>query len=86
MRTTVDLPDDLFRRVKAEAALRGKKLRDLVEDALRLVLRTPRPDITSPTLHDLSKEACGIVRSGIRDLASNPIHMKGFGGDPLRHR
>jgi hypothetical protein len=29
MRTTVDLPDPLFKRVKAEAALRGLKLRDL---------------------------------------------------------
>jgi hypothetical protein len=29
MRTTLDLPDDLFRRLKAHAALRGKTLRQL---------------------------------------------------------
>jgi hypothetical protein len=38
MRTTVDLPDELFRRAKAEAALRGRKLKDLVAEGLRLVL------------------------------------------------
>ena len=42
MRTTVDLPDELFRRVKSEAALRGKKLKDLVEEGLRAVVdKTP---------------------------------------------
>jgi hypothetical protein len=30
MRTTIDLPDDLFRKVKARAALDGLKLKDLV--------------------------------------------------------
>jgi len=29
MRTTVDLPDELFRRAKARAALQGMKLKDL---------------------------------------------------------
>lgn len=30
MRTTIDLPDDLLRRAKASAALRGLKLKDLI--------------------------------------------------------
>ncbi|MCX7632936.1 MAG: hypothetical protein N2Z22_06365 [Turneriella sp.] len=30
MRTTIDLPPELYRRAKAEAALRGIKFRDLV--------------------------------------------------------
>jgi hypothetical protein len=38
MRTTVDLPDDLFRRVKARAALKGVSLKeffaDLIEKAM----------------------------------------------------
>ena len=38
MRTTVDIPDELFRRAKSEAALRGRKLKDLVEEGLRLVI------------------------------------------------
>ncbi|HXF59873.1 MAG TPA: hypothetical protein VN539_08605 [Candidatus Saccharimonadales bacterium] len=30
MRTTIDLPDDLFREAKAKAALDGMKLKDLI--------------------------------------------------------
>jgi hypothetical protein len=30
MRTTVDLPDDLYRQAKATAALRGLKLKELI--------------------------------------------------------
>ena len=42
MKTTVEVFDDLYRRAKAEAALRGRKLKDLVEEGLRLVLEAPR--------------------------------------------
>ncbi len=41
MRTTVDIPDDLFRRAKARAALEGLRLRDLFEKGLRLALTMP---------------------------------------------
>jgi hypothetical protein len=34
MRTTIDLPDDLFRRAKAEAAHRGIKMKDLFASVL----------------------------------------------------
>lgn len=89
MKTTVELPDELARRVKAEAALRGQKLKDLVEEGLRLVLESPpkpRAARPGPTLHDLMEGACGIVDSGVSDLASNPKHMKGFGRGPRRDR
>jgi len=35
MRTTVDLPDDLYRQVKARAALEGLRLKQYIERALR---------------------------------------------------
>lgn len=34
MRTTIDLPVDIYRKAKAEAALRGVKLRDMVVTSL----------------------------------------------------
>ncbi|HEY3761380.1 MAG TPA: hypothetical protein VGN23_06500 [Verrucomicrobiae bacterium] len=34
MRTTIDLPNDLFRRVKSEAALRGETLKEFVQCAI----------------------------------------------------
>ncbi len=88
MKTTVELPDDLARRVKAEAALRGRKLKDLVEEGLRLVLASPRKagEASRPTLHELMQGARGVVDSGLADLGSNPKHLKGFGGAARRHR
>ena len=38
MRTTVDIPEDLLRRAKAEAALRGITLKDYVNEAIRAAL------------------------------------------------
>jgi len=44
MKTTVEVPDDLYRQAKAEAALHGRKLKDLIEEGLRLFLkRLPMP-------------------------------------------
>ena len=45
MRTTVDLPDELFQRVKARAALRGMKLREFIAESLQraLVNQMPKP-------------------------------------------
>jgi len=41
MRTTIDLPEDLLRRAKAIAALRGVKLKDLVASLLAKGLMEP---------------------------------------------
>ncbi|MDP2810549.1 MAG: hypothetical protein Q8O34_10420 [Rhodocyclaceae bacterium] len=80
MRTTVELSDDLFRRAKAEAALRGRKLKDLVEDGLRRVLEQPASPSASPaSLHDLMKDCCGVAEPMPPDYASNPDHLEGFG-------
>jgi hypothetical protein len=86
MKTTVELSEDLFRRAKAEAALRGRKFRDLVEEGLRLVLQTPRGERKRPGLEDLMSPARGVVDSGVADLGSNPKHLKGFGRGARRNR
>jgi hypothetical protein len=81
VKTTVELSDELFRRAKAEAALRGRKFRDLVEEGLRLVLQSPRDERARPSLEELMKPARGVADSGAPDLASNPKHLRGFGRD-----
>ena len=90
MRTTIDIPDELFRRAKSEAALRGRKLKDLVEEGLRRVLekeqpaaeaepkplpRKPRPG----SLHDLMKGWCGVDDEGPPDLSTNRKYFDDFG-------
>jgi predicted component of type VI protein secretion system len=86
MKTTIEVSDDLYRRAKAEAALRGRKLKDLVAEGLRLVLDTPRPRSRNQSLSALMKAARGAIDSGVADLASNPKHLAGFGRDARRNR
>ena len=86
MKTTVEMPEELYRRAKAEAALRGRKLKDLVEEGLRLVLDSPRPKSRRPSLAKLMEGARGIADSGVPDLASDKRHLAEFGRDARRHR
>lgn len=41
MRTTIDMPDELFRQAKVRAALEGRKLKDLLTDFVREGLARP---------------------------------------------
>ena len=43
MRTTLDLPDELFRQVKAKAALDGTKLKELLARYVEAGLRQAAP-------------------------------------------
>lgn len=89
MRTTIDLPDELFRRAKSEAALRGRKFKDLVEEGLRAVIDKPNasddegqssaPKPKKVTAHDLLKDLCGIIKDAPPDLATNPKYFDDFG-------
>jgi len=84
MKTTIRLADDLHRLAKAEAALRGRNLADLVEDGLRLVLQTPahphgRPNETAP-MHGAEAAAKAAVNCELAD-SPPPEHPSGFGPD-----
>ena len=85
MKTTIELPDELYRRAKAQAALNGRKLKDLVEEGLRRVLQAPRKGRRQRSLADLMAGARGVIDSGVPDLGSNPRHLKGFGRHAGNH-
>jgi len=50
MKTTLDLPDDLVRRIKIEAARSDRKLKDLVAQLLEAGLRARRDGGATPSL------------------------------------
>ncbi len=61
----------------AADALPLKQQRKLLE---RLASKlTPDGKLPKPSMHDLMKDGCGIVDSGIPDLATNKKHMRGYG-------
>jgi hypothetical protein len=71
MKTTVDLPEDLLRRAKAEAALRGRKLRELVAEGLALRL----------AVNDGAKAVTSARRPLVRDFNELPL-IRGKRGAP----
>lgn len=50
MKTTLNIDDQVFARLKREAARQGRAMSDLVEAALRLLLRSPRRRAALPPL------------------------------------
>jgi len=46
MKTTIEIPDDLFKRAKATAALQGESLRTLICDAIETHLTSVSPPRT----------------------------------------
>jgi len=81
MKMTIEIPNGLFRRLKREAKVRGCSLRALIEEALPILLKSPRGMSQRHSLAELMKDARGCIDSGLPDLASNPEHLRSFGND-----
>lgn len=62
-----------------EAAVKSLPKRDQRRLMQFLVTRLEKPVRRKSSLHDRMKEGCGIVDSGVPDLATNKKHMEGFG-------
>lgn len=89
MKATIDVPDDLYRRVKARSALEGRSVRDVALELFKRWLGEAGPGVDQsriPSFHDVAKAYCGKVESGVTDLATNPKYLEDFGRDSLGHR
>jgi hypothetical protein len=80
MKATIDVPDELYRRVKAKSALQGRAIREVTVELYQRWLAQEDEPIPAPlSAYEMMKEYCGIFDSGIDDLGSNPKHLEGFG-------
>lgn len=84
MKATIDVPDDLYRRVKARSALEGRSIREVALDLFRDWLGDEKR--TQAELHEAMRRYAGSVDSGKTDLATNPAHLDDFGRDASRDR
>jgi hypothetical protein len=80
MRTTIDIPADLLRQVKAQAALRGVRLKDYVADALRAAVhRTPPAAPRDRDSIEAQLSRFPLIRGeagpGLRDLTPEKLHL-----------
>ena len=62
MRTTVTINDDLYRAVKAQAALEGQTVGSLIEDPLRLMIARSAAVAGQNSPPDLPRSEMGIRR------------------------
>lgn len=83
MKATIDVPDELYRRVKAKTALQGRAIREVTVELYQRWLAEEEDKVARPAVsaYERMKDGCGIVHSGIGDLSTNPKHMEGFGID-----
>jgi len=71
MRTSLDIPDPLFRHLKARAALEGSTLRDLVLSLLQRGLNSPaQADLAAPVA-ELPSVCLGAPMALTADQLSN---------------
>ncbi len=88
MKATIEIPDELYRRVKAKSALEGRPVRAVAVELLRTWVGDPLDQAVTqpPSLHDRMQNYCGMVDSGVTDLATNPEYLADFGHGSTGHR
>jgi hypothetical protein len=74
MRTTIDLPDPVFRELKAVAARRGTSLKDIVrkavEEEIRKTERSAGRHVKFPLLASKEPGTLDLTNAEIDDLSS----------------
>jgi hypothetical protein len=72
MRTTVDLPDALFRKMKATAALQGMSLKQFITRAIEAEISKPRKGkgyrVKLPLIHSKRPGTLDLTNAEIEDL------------------
>ena len=77
-RLTIRFTSPLRKRVKDAARTKGVREADYVREAIEQRLSS---DESAPTAYEMALKAglIGLIREAPSDLATNPIHMEGFG-------
>ncbi len=89
MKATIDIPDGLYRKVKAKTAEQGRKIRDVTIELFQGWLtgnQSAQDAAEQKRLRALMMKGVGCVDSGIPDLGSNPKHLEGLGEDSFGYR
>jgi hypothetical protein len=72
MRTTIDLPNDLFRQVKSKAALRGETLKEFVQAAIEkeISVNTPASSfrVKLPLIKSKKPKSLSLTNAEIENL------------------
>jgi plasmid stability protein len=81
MRTTMNLPDDLYRAARVRAAEEGRTVTSLLEEALRALLASPASAETIPYRVQPLTTRPGVIPFDVADNAATLDYL-----DSLGHR
>ena len=77
---TCKIPETLDAELETIAEKQGVSKSEFVRKAIERNIDLQKAQ-AKLSAYDLMKDACGIIKRGPRDRATNPRHMKGFGRD-----
>lgn len=86
MKATIEIPDELYRRVKAKSALEGRTVREVTTELYRTWVDEPEPaagDRPFVSVYDSLRHVVGMFDSGVDDLATNPKYLEDLGLDSM---
>ena len=76
MRTTIDIPDEIYRKLKVKAALEGQTVREITVRAIQREIEQPAAAagrrLTEPILKSYAPGSIRIENEQIYDLISFP--------------
>lgn len=77
---TCKIPESLNAELEAVAQRKDISKSEVVRQAIEANLEEDKRR-GALSAFDVMQDACGIIKGGPRDLATNPRHLKGFGRD-----
>jgi hypothetical protein len=87
MTATIEIPDDLYRKVQAKSAQQGRPVQDVAVELLGAWVDDAQPpEVAEPSVGELMGDLCGLIDSGVTDLSTNPAHLEGLGRGSTRDR
>jgi hypothetical protein len=75
---SLKLPESLAKELELEARRRGVTKSALIRGAVTREVRGARSS-RKPSCYDLSRDLCGCLKGGPRDLSTNKKYMEGYG-------
>ena len=76
---TISLPSELKSRAASAAKRAGVSTAQFVRDAVEVKLAANGASAPRPSLYDLTRDLCGSVTGGPRDLSEKKKHLAGYG-------
>lgn len=87
MKATIEIPDELYRKLEAKSASEGRPLQDVAIELFgEWVEESPRHQADEPSVGELMADLCGSIDSGVTDLSTNPAYLEGLGRGAARDR